>query len=206
MNNTQINNKCEYISQYLINDKKEILIIYDEDINTISNYDFKTYKYIKADDMRLLFILSDVLKNQYSEHLKIKNLIIKDKNNDKKLTKEDEKYLIKQNINYYCNDRVTELINKVNNNKDNDNNDKYKLFKKHFNKTIKQFIKDIDKQKENIKIMIINAYKVLMFYLNIIKEDYEESADECHILDLLVVINDIIYNNIELKILLNNDF
>ena len=155
----------------------------------------------------LLFIISDVLKNQYSEHLKIKDLIKDKKNNN--YSKEDKEYLLKDKINYYCNDRINEILNKIikNQNKNNDNNDKYKLFEKYIKLSIFLFIETINDDKDNLKRMINYAYKLLMFYLTEIKNDYDESATECHILELMTVINDIIYCYIEVtehNIIYNN--
>lgn len=224
--NKNINNKltkkdiideCKYITRYIIfkdslfynlnyNNScpncyhKECynkITITEEDKYIINNYDFKTYDYIENDEMKLLFIISDVLKNQYSEHLKIKDLIKDKKNNN--YSKEDKEYLLKDKINYYCNDRINEILNKIikNQNKNNDNNDKYKLFEKYIKLSIVLFIETINEDKDNLKIMINYAYKLLMFYLTEIKNDYDESARECHILELMTVINNIIYCYIE---------
>ena len=62
--------------------------------------------------------------------------------------------------------------------------------------TINNFITIIDKDKENLKNMFNHAYKLLMFYLIILINDYDEDATECNILNLLVIVNDIIYNYI----------
>jgi hypothetical protein len=190
MNTNQINKRSELINYILSKDDLNFKdIIFEEfAISIIQDYDIKTFNNIEYQYIRLYLIIYKLFKIQYVESLYLlKNLIV-----DNHYYEDDLSF--NQDIQNYKN-RIKKTIN----NKKNENNNKFKLFKQVFKIDINEQIKDIIKNIDNIHALNKILYSVMMFYIAHIKCDYNESNNECDILELMVLLNKLIYMNIHNK-------
>lgn len=213
MNKNKLINNCKSINLILNLDNSNKNILNNYDLNIINNFDYKTYKYIDYDYIKIYLIACDILKRQYIklEH-NIKKLIINYNNNynyNNNDTSDEEFYIndfIKFNNNELkeLNDKILIKINKINNNifykGIEDDKYKYELFNNYFNCSIIDYLNNIKNNKNNLNELNNIIHKLLMFYLNKIYIEYDETYNECDILKIITTCHNIIFSLLRSKI------